>query len=61
MAMLDDSDDDDNYDDDDSDGEGDDKESIGFPNTDQSMIFRKPNGSDPLTHNRPPKLESMPR
>ena len=54
--MLDDSDDDD------SDGEGDDKENIHFPNTDQSMIFLKPNGSDPLTHDRPPKPgQSMPR
>ena len=60
--MLDDSDDDDNYDDGDSDGEGDDKENIHFPNTDQSMIFLKPNGSDPLTHDRPSKRgQSMPR
>ena len=60
--MLGDSDDNDNYVDDDSDGEGDDKENIHFPNTDQSMIFLEPNGSDPLTHGRRPKLgQSMPR
>ena len=61
--MWDDSDDDDNYDDDDSDGEGDDKESIHFPNTDQHMIFLNlAQGHDPLTHDRPPKLgQLMPR